>query len=200
VRIGQALGADYVVVGRMRNVGAVRQESYITITGETIVRQFARGSLDFQVIEIATRQVLHAGSIEPGTAGNLTQILQRMTERLGREVTQSIYPLRLISMSNPDELIINQGGVTVQQGQRFRAMLLGEEMFDPHTRESLGRVERETGTIEVYRVDERLSYARLVAGAMPPTGADVVLRLAPPAPPPAPRPAPRSERNRSMFD
>ncbi|MCX8134841.1 MAG: hypothetical protein N3D18_12865 [Roseococcus sp.] len=200
VRIGQALGTDYVVVGRMRNVGAVRQETYVTITGETIVRQFARGDLDFQVIEIATRQVLHAGTINAGTAGNLTQILARMSEELGRQVTQSIYPLRLVAMTNPEELIINQGGVTVQQGQRFRAMQLGEEMFDPHTRESLGRVERETGIIEVYRVDDRLSYARLVSGGLPPPGADVVLRLAPPPPPPPPRPAPRSERNRSMFD
>jgi hypothetical protein len=123
-----------------------------------------------------------------------------MTESLGRQVTQSIYPLRLIAMTNPEELIINQGGVTVQQGERFRAMLLGEEMFDPHTRESLGRVERETGVIEVFRVDDRLSYARLVGGTLPPAGADVVLRVAPPAPPPPPRPAPRSERNRSMFD
>jgi curli biogenesis system outer membrane secretion channel CsgG len=164
------------------------------------IRQFARGDLDFQVIEIATRQVLHAGTINAGTAGNLTQILTRMSEELGRQVTQSIYPLRLIAMTNPEELIINQGGVTVQQGQRFRAMQLGEEMFDPHTRESLGRVEREAGIIQVYRVDDRLSYARLVSGALPPPGADVVLRLAPPPPPPPPRPAPRSERNRSMFD
>lgn len=202
VRIGQALGTDYLVVGRMRNVGAVRQETYITLTGETIVRQFARGNLDFQLIEIATRQVLWAGTIEAGTAGTLTQILERMTVRLGREITQSIYPMRLLRADTPDEMILNQGGVTVSEGQRFRAMLMGEEMIDPYTRESLGRIEREVGIVQVFRVDDRLSYARLVEGGMPPPGADVVLRLAPPAPPP-PRPAaPRSSRpdNRSMFD
>lgn len=200
VRIGQVLGTDYVVVGRMRNVGQVRQESYISITGETVVRQFARGNLDFQVIEIATRQVLWAGQINTGTGSNLTQILERMVAQLGREVTQSVYPLRLVRMDNPDELILNQGGVTVEVGQRFRAMVLGEEITDPYTRESLGRVERETGVIQVMRVDDRLSYARLVGGAMPSAGTDVVLRLAPP-PPPAPRPAqPAAQRNRSMFD
>jgi len=200
VRIGQVLGTDYVVVGRMRNVGQVRQESYISITGETVVRQFARGNLDFQVIEIATRQVLWAGQINTGTGANLTQILERMVAQLGREVTQSVYPLRLVRMDNPEELILNQGGVTVEVGQRFRAMLLGEEITDPYTRESLGRVERETALIQVMRVDDRLSYARLVGGVMPPTGTDVVLRLAPPPPPP-PRPAqPAGQRNRSMFD
>jgi curli biogenesis system outer membrane secretion channel CsgG len=200
VRIGQVLGTDYVVVGRMRNVGQVRQEQFVSITGETVVRQFARGNLDFQVIEIATRQVLWAGQINTGTSANLNQTLDNMVAQLGREVTQSVYPLRLVRMDNPEELILNQGGVTVNVGQRFRAMLLGEEITDPYTRESLGRVERETALIQVVRVDDRLSYARLVGGVLPPTGQDVVLRLAPPPPPAPPRQAPARERNRSMFD
>lgn len=199
VRIGQTLGTDYLVIGRMRNVAQVRQETYISITGETVVRRFARGSLDFQVLEVATRQVLLAGSVAPATQANLTQVLDAMVVRLGREVTQSIYPIRLLRMDNPDELILNQGGVTVGQGQRFRAMVLGEEMFDPYTRESLGRVERETALIEVWRVDDRLSYARLLGGSLPKVG-DVVLRPAPPPPPPPPRPPSREERNRSIFD
>lgn len=199
VRIGQVLGTDYVVVGRMRSVGQVRQESYTSITGETVVRQFARGNLDFQVIEIATRQVLWAGQINTGTNANLNQTLDSMVSQLGREVTQSVYPLRLVRMENPEELILNQGGVTVTVGQRFRAMVLGEEIIDPYTRESLGRVERETGLIQVMRVDDRLSYARLIGGSLPPPGQDVVLRLAPPPPPP-PRPQPAAQRNRSMFD
>ncbi|MBY0334998.1 MAG: hypothetical protein K2X11_00165 [Acetobacteraceae bacterium] len=200
VRIGQVLGTDYLVVGRMRNVGQVRQETYISITGETVVRQFARGNLDFQVIEVATRQVLWASTINAGTAGNLTQILDTMATRLGREITQTVYPIRLVRMDNPEELILNQGGVTVTDGQRFRAMVLGEEIFDPYTRESLGRTEREVGLVQVYRVDDRLSYARLVGGSLPGPGNDVVLRLAPPPPPPPPRPRPAAERNRSMFD
>ncbi len=200
VRIGQVLGTDYVVVGRMRSVGQVRQESFVSITGETVVRQFARGNLDFQVIEIATRQVLWAGQINTGTNANLNQTLDSMVSQLGREVTQSVYPLRLVRMDNPEELILNQGGVTVTVGQRFRAMVLGEEITDPYTRESLGRVEREAGLIQVVRVDDRLSYARLIGGALPPAGQDVVLRLAPPPPPAPPRPQPAAQRNRSMFD
>lgn len=85
-------------------------------------------------------------------------------------------------------------------GQRFSAMLLGEEINDPYTRESLACVERETALIQVTRVDDRLSYARLIAGVLPPQGQDVVLRLAPPPPPAPPCPQPAAQRNRSMFD
>lgn len=199
VRIGQVLGTDYIVTGRMRSVGGVRQETFISITGETVVRSFARGNLDYQVMEVATRQILHSATIEVGTQANLTQVLDQMAQRLGREITQSVFPLRLVSLSNPEELVLNQGGVTVSQGQRFRAMQLGEEMIDPYTRESLGRIEREVGLLQVFRVDDRLSYARLVSGALPASAADVVLRPAPPPPPP-PRPRPAAQPNRPWYD
>jgi TolB-like protein len=202
VRIGHVLGADYLVIGRLRGVGASRTEQHIPITGEVVVRTRAQGAVDFQVLEIATRQVRWAASASVSNSGNLPAVLDAIATRIAREITQTIYPMRLLRADNPDEMILNQGGVTVSEGQRFRAMLMGEEMIDPYTRESLGRIEREVGIVQVFRVDDRLSYARLVEGGMPPPGADVVLRLAPPAPPP-PRPAaPRSSRpdNRSMFD
>jgi curli biogenesis system outer membrane secretion channel CsgG len=203
VRIGQVLGADYLVVGRMRNVGTTRSEEYISLTGERVINQSARGDLEFQVLEIATRQVRWGSSVSVGSAGTITQVLDAMVTRAGREITQTIYPMRLIRMDDPNELIMNQGGVTVDTGQRFRAMLMGDELIDPYTRESLGRVEREVGIVQVTRVDPRVSYGRLVTGALPSAGSDVVLRPAPPAQPTArPRPAasPQSGPPRQFFD
>lgn len=195
VRAGQVLGADFIVVGRMRSVAQVRTETYLNLTGETVRTSFARGNLDFQVLEIATRQVRWASTIQVGTSSNLNQVLDAMAARLGREVTQTVYPLRLIRMDDPNELIINQGGVTISEGQRFRAMILGEEMMDPYTRESLGRVEREIGEVQVVRVDQRLSYGRLTGGSLPGPGSDVVLRLQPPPPPPPVRRVPNNTGN-----
>jgi len=83
-------------------------------------------------------------------------------------------------------------------------MALGDELFDPYTRESLGQVEQEIGVVEVMRVDPRVSYARLIAGRMPVDGQEVLLRPATPAPAAmaAPRSAqqPTRARERSMFD
>lgn len=204
VRVGQVLGADYVVVGRLRNVGAVRREQHLSLTGETIVHTSARGSLDFQVLEIATRQVRWAANVGVSNSGNLTAVLEEMAVRIGREITQTIYPMRIVRVLSPSEIILNQGGVTVTAGQRFRAMALGDELVDPYTRESLGQVEQEIGVVEVTRVDPRVSYARLIAGQVPTDGQEVLLRPAPPAPVPvaAPRstPRPAPPRERSMFD
>jgi TolB-like protein len=202
VRVGQVLGADYVVIGRMRGVGATRTEQSISIAGETVVRSSARGTLDFQVLEIATRQVRWAASVAVGNSGNLSAVLEEMATSVGREITQTIYPMRMVRADSSQEIILNQGGVTVTVGQRFRAMLLGEELKDPYTGESLGQVEREIGVVEVQRVDTRVSYARLASGNLPPPGAEVVLRLMASAPPrrPAARAQPQPQPSRSMFD
>ncbi len=204
VRVGQVLGADYMVVGTMRGVGTQRSEEYIGITGQTVTRSAARGALDFQVIEVATRQVKWAGNVASSNGGDLRVVLEDMATRAGRDITQTIYPLRLVRADSPTEIIINQGGVTVLQGQRFRMMVQGDELKDPYSGESLGFVERDIGEIEVQRVDPRISYAKLVAGGLPPQGANVVLR---PSRPAAPRAAPASApaarpagAPRSIFD
>jgi len=202
VRVGQVLGADFIVVGTIRGVGAQRSEQQLSLTGETVVRTSARGAFDFQVLEIATRQVRWAGSASAASGGDLRRVLEDIATRVGRDISQTIYPLRVIRAEAPGEIILNQGGVTVSVGQRFRLMVLGDELRDPYTNESLGQIERDLGEIEIQRVDPRLSYAKLVSGRLPPGGSEALVR---PSPPSAPRPAnpPQGGNrapNRSMFD
>ena len=202
VRVGQVLGADFIVVGTIRGVGAQRSEQQLSLTGETVVRTSARGAFDFQVLEIATRQVRWAGSASAASGGDLRRVLEDIATRVGRDISQTIYPLRVIRAEAPGEIILNQGGVTVSVGQRFRLMVLGDELRDPYTNESLGQIERDLGEIEIQRVDPRLSYAKLVSGRLPPGGSEALVR---PSPPSAPRPANAPQggnraSNRSMFD
>lgn len=51
----------------------------------------------------------------------------------------------LIRFADPANLVINQGGDSLRGGQRFRAMLLGETLTDPYTKEELGQTEEEVG-------------------------------------------------------
>jgi hypothetical protein len=112
--------------------------------------------------------------------------VEALAQHITDELIDTIYPPRLISSDNPESLIISQGGSAMHPGQRFRMMQQGTEMFDPYTHESLGRVEHEAGMIEITDVRPRMSYAKLVDGAVPP-GANIVLRSLP-VPPPTPEP------------
>lgn len=179
VRAGQVIGADYVVVGTVNQAGVARSDRTIELTGERIVSASSSVSIDWQVLEIATRQVKWTGTVHLNAGGDaLGSLVDRAAARIGDEITQAIYPMRLIDLSDPNALIVNQGGNTLRRGDRFRAMLLGKQLFDPYTKEPLGQTEREVAVVEIDRVDSKVSYARVVSGQLPGADAEVVLRLA----------------------
>jgi TolB-like protein len=183
-RLGQVIGADYIVTGKLRETAAIRSETVIGLTGEVVTSTTAGSAeADYQVIEIATRQIKWAGTTRISGSGAIDQVGGKIAD----EITQTIYPMRLIRFDDPANLIINQGGDSLHVGQRFRAMLMGEMMTDPYTHEPLGEMEQEAGLVEIKRVDPKLSYAQLVSGHLPPPGrgeVQIVLRPAPPAPVP----------------
>jgi curli biogenesis system outer membrane secretion channel CsgG len=179
-RLGQVIGADYVVTGKLRQTAATRTDSLIGLTGEVVTSTTAGSAeADYQVIEIATRQIKWAGTARISGSGAIDQVSTKIAD----EITQTIYPMRLIRFEDPTNLVINQGGDSLRPGQRFRAMLMGETMIDPYTHESLGEVEQQAGVVEIKRVDAKLSYARLVSGHLPASGGnDVQIVLRPSAP------------------
>jgi curli biogenesis system outer membrane secretion channel CsgG len=173
VRAGQVIAADYIVTGTVHMVVSRTLEQTLELTGERIQQTIAgSASADFQVIEIATRQIKWAGKIMlPGGAGAET-----IAARIGEEITQAIYPMRLIKFDDPNRLIVNEGGMGIKPGQRFRAMLLGQGLEDPYTHEPLGQAEQEIGVIEINDVQPKLSYAHLVSGRLPDANQQIVLR------------------------
>jgi curli biogenesis system outer membrane secretion channel CsgG len=179
-RLGQVIGADYIVTGKLRQTAATRSDRVIGITGEIVTNTTAGSAeADFQVIEIATRQIKWAGTARISGGGAIDQVGARIAD----EITQTIYPMRLIRFEDPANLVINQGGDSLRAGQRFRAMVMGEMMIDPYTNEPLGQMEQEAGVVEIRRVDAKLSYAQLVSGHLPaPSGKEVQIVLRPTLP------------------
>ena len=183
-RAGQVIAADYIVTGKLRVMASRTTEQVIELTGERVQHTTAgSASVDFQVIEVATRQVKWTSRITLGTAGDPSSI----AARVGSDITQTIYPMRLIKFDDPRALVINEGGMGVRSGERLRAMLLGEALVDPYTHESLGQTEQEIGVIEVTEVQPKVSYAKLVSGQLPAANHEIVLRAAVQKPTAAPR-------------
>jgi curli biogenesis system outer membrane secretion channel CsgG len=172
-RAGQVIGADYIVTGKLNVVASRTTEQVIELTGERVQHTTAgSAAADFQVIEIATRQIKWAGRVTLASEADASLI----AARIGAEIMQAIYPLRLIKFDDPQALVVNEGGMGLKPGQRLREMLLGEALVDPYTHESLGQTEQEIGTIEISDVQPKVSYARLVSGHLPAPNQEIVLR------------------------
>ena len=166
MRAGQVIGADYIVTGVIRSAAVSRSSATIEITGEVVTSVSSSAEVDYQVMEVATRQIKWANAVRTGD-GSVGDMLDRLAGRIGQEITQTIYPMRLIKFDVADALVINQGGSALRVGQRLQAFTMGEALLDPYTNEPLGQAEAPVGMIEVTRVDAKLSYAKLISGALP---------------------------------
>jgi len=174
VRIGQVLAADYVIVGKLNSFGATTATTTNALTGDSKARPIFSASADFQVIDIATRQIKWSGNIKL-VHETVEGLAEAAAQAIGEDISQTIYPLRAIKIDDPASIVINQGGETLKTGQIYKAYKLGEDMKDPYSKESLGRAEQEIATLKITRVDAKLAYGAVHNGTMS-AGDDVILR------------------------
>jgi len=176
IKLGQVLGADYLVVGKMSDIGLIETPYNISLTGERGVRREMSVSCSYRITVMATRQVKWADEIKltlgddklrelEGTTSEIKEIiLGQLAETLVDQALRNIFPIRVINITG-NSVILNMGGKGIVSGDRFRVFGEGESMVDPNTGESLGGAELELGTIEITRVTDKLSYGKVVDGS-----------------------------------
>jgi curli biogenesis system outer membrane secretion channel CsgG len=174
VRLGQVLATDYIVVGKLNNLVAATATKTNALTGEVTGKKQFSASVDFQVIDISTRQIKWAGTVKQ-IYDNVETLAEFSAQTIGESITQTIYPLRAIKIDDPTAIVVNQGSDTIKVGQIFKAYRLGDELKDPYSKESLGRAEQEIAVLKITKVDAKVSYGELQSGAMA-TGDDILLR------------------------
>lgn len=174
-KTGNVLGADYIVVGNIRNLRSTRHVKTLQLTGETIVSYSGSAQLDYKIILAATRQVKWSDSINlKFSNGEIRAMLKKygssqagitaeLAEQLAQQALTNIYPMRVVAVKGKT-VVINQGGKTLKKGDRLKVFLLGEEMFDPYTKESLGQLEEQIATVKVLRSTAKISYATILEG------------------------------------
>lgn len=171
-RLGQRLGADLVLVATVNelwtdpNVGE----------GSKLLMPMASAVVNFRLVDFATGQVklakvskLAVSRAQVRSAdrtGNLAAAKSVLAEKFGTEiadaVTEAAYPITIVSTGEEGEVVLNQGGDRLKVGSHYGVYAMGDAITDPQTGESLGRVERYAGAVEIVRVTPKMSYARTV--------------------------------------
>jgi curli biogenesis system outer membrane secretion channel CsgG len=160
IRFGQVLGADFILVGKI-TITKRREEVLNPITMERSMRERASAEITYSLIEIATRQIQWSNIVK---LASLESGYENVARLIGAQVSETLFPLRVVTSDDPANLTINQGGQSVVAGQRYRLVELGAEMTDPDTKESLGRRESDLGVVEITRVSQNVSSAKLISG------------------------------------
>ena len=172
-RLGKVLGADYLLYGVIDRVVVEDQSKTIEITGERKNRLVGLAEIRFSVLATATRQVKWSSSIamdrvfpariHPEAAA--AAVLQGVAAAMVDELTENIYPPKVTAVVAPGQFVVNRGGKTVAPGDLFEVFVLGEQLIDPDTGESLDRIEMSVGIAQILVVKPKYSVAELISGS-----------------------------------
>ncbi|MHC4241055.1 MAG: CsgG/HfaB family protein [Planctomycetota bacterium] len=195
-RLGQVLGADYMIVGTISNAGLKIKERSSRAIGRAIREYEVDYVFDYRLIVAPTRQVKLADTVNIALEEDQVRVLVKrwrpedldyremvdnLTARVAKQVIDSIidrlYPIRIASKNITGQLIINQGGKRISKGSVLDVYVQGEEIIDVDTKESLGLTESHIATIKIEKVTPTISYARLVKGDLDKISVGLICRL-----------------------
>lgn len=173
-RLGQASGADYLVVASFPSMGiSNNQRETIRLTGEVLVQSSVSGTVSIEVIEFSSRKLKWSGTEKfsatykgASAVGNqaLIKLVSNASVKLVDQLVEAIYPIRVAKVMGKNMAVINRGSSSVTKGQAFVVFLMGEEIKDPQSGESLGALEIEIGTAKVINTNPKFSVVKIEDG------------------------------------
>ncbi len=163
---------QYVVSGKIIEAKTtkrvVNNSRTVELTGEYVkdVKTYysSKVVVSFKIVDVVNNQVKWSATI-PTTSSrnNLSLLVDIASKKVFNQLKDNIYPLVVLKGEN-GSLVLNSGGNTVKVDQYFDVFNLGEQFFDPITKESLGRDEIKVATVRVTKVLPKLAYITVIKG------------------------------------
>ncbi|WP_031484936.1 CsgG/HfaB family protein [Maridesulfovibrio frigidus] len=165
-RLGNRLGADFIVVGQINKAVSKQWNKEMKSTGKKFPMSRYGAALSYRVMDVATGQIMFSQLYDgigthQGYAPDMSRIAKKYADVLGKQLVEGIFPLLVVSVSGKS-MYIGQGGETIKKGQKFTLIQYGKKMMDPYTKESLGREEIPVGIVQVTDVQAKSSRANIL--------------------------------------
>jgi curli biogenesis system outer membrane secretion channel CsgG len=176
-RLGQQLATDLILIPSIEQFSYPRHVRQLRMSDRQLVSYSGGGRISLRLLNANTGQVVMSDSFEhrlaatgPSTLpravngrGMAEAMMDSLSGQIGTAIVTGIFPISVVSL-NGDQVVLSQGGQSLQPGQRWQAVRLGEELADPQTGRSLGRDERPCCTIRIDRVAAQTSYGTIEDG------------------------------------
>jgi hypothetical protein len=173
-KLSQAVTADVIWTGRINGLAYNRHARQLRSSDRQLVSYSGGWSVSQKLVNVATRQVVTAETLRGeapstapttlGTGVNSGKVLGGMTDDLVNQVVASIlsrtFPITVVALEGSN-VVLSQGGQALRPGARYAMVVMGTEMKDPQTGQSLGRVESPCCQLVIDRVTPNLSYGHI---------------------------------------
>ena len=235
-KLGQKLTADILIVPDITSLEYRKSSRTLHFTGREL-RSY-QGGLDvsFHVVNAATGKTILSkhivvkfpntppsvnGSQKVGVA-NVKDQLGQLSNDFTRDFILKNFPISVVKLDGRS-VVLSQGDPMLKAGSTYQAVMLGDDVKDPQTGQSLGRLETNVGTISISRTTDTMSFGtlngsvdtsrfqpgsielrdELKAGSAPPSAPQSVAashaQTAPPKAPSSRKPLPKP-KNADGFD
>ncbi len=174
LKLGKRLGVDYMVVGKILDlkIGKVTETNNIGIPETS--RLVCNATISYRILMMATQQIKWSETLsksfnlkENRDINSAEAIVAIASDKISsyilENILNNIYPPRIVAVT-ANNIIVNQGGNSIREGEIFKVFAKGERLVDPYTKEYLGYEEIEAGKIVIKSVKPKVSYARLLEG------------------------------------
>jgi curli biogenesis system outer membrane secretion channel CsgG len=178
-RIGQQMATDLLLMVSVDRFEYPRTTRNLRMSDRQMISYAGGGEVSLRLINATTGEVVMSESFDhdlPSTPASTMprvidgkalagQMMDAISEQMTFAVVNEIFPISVIAL-NGATVVLSQGGQSVTVGSRYQAVLMGQELIDPQTGNSLGRMESPCCVIRIDRVAEQMSYGS-IEGAIP---------------------------------
>ena len=178
VDAGEMVGADFLVMGSLSNIGVSSQVEEIPYTKERVTT--LRGSLDcdLRIVNSRTGEIAAAWRTKVdkrkssasgvGYESIYNEMNHELAQQIAVKIIAAVYPIKVASVGPGGTLFLNRGeGGGLKVGDQLEIFEVGQAILDPDTHEVIGTQDRNLGTAKVTEVQQRLTVARVVNSLQP---------------------------------
>jgi len=170
-KLGQRLTADILIQPDIRRLEYRKSSRTLHYSGREL-RSYAGGAdIAFNVVNVATGQLILSKTYTvtfpatpPTVRGQqaiggsaVSGLLATLAEQFTREFVQKNFPVSIVKMDGAT-VTLSQGDPAVTVGTVYDVISLGEELKDPQTGQSLGRLESPVGMVTVTKATDRIAF------------------------------------------
>lgn len=169
-KLGQRLTADILILPEITHLQYQKSTRNLRFSGRELNSYAGGVDVNFNVVNVVTGQLIMSerfSAVFPSTPPtvygrqnvgleNVHQYLAAMSEQFTRQFILKNFPVSVIKMDGTS-VVLNQGQDMLKVGDIYSAVRLGEEIQDPQTGQSLGRLETPVGTIRIVKTTEKIS-------------------------------------------
>lgn len=175
VKLGNLIGADYFVMGKIEQIKASVESEKIPYT-DTVRNQYkGKMVVNVRIVDSRGGKVVTANKFaveyeDPNRKDEVTpdDFLEALKEKTVKELVNGIiagvFPIKVIKLTG-DTVYLNRGsGANFEVGTVMAVIKQGEKLIDDNG-ESLGSTEEDVGSIEVTEIQQKFSKAKILSGA-----------------------------------